>query len=129
MILIDTSALVDSLSGPRRSAGYLRAAISGSERVLLSSVVLYEWLRGPRLPEELVAQEALFPSGTALEFGPRDAEIAAELYRTVPHARGREIDLAVASTALLRDAELWTLNTLDFEDVPGLRLYSPHGAR
>ena len=129
MILIDTSALVDSLSGPRRSAGHLRAAISDGERVLLSSLVLFEWLRGPRSPEELVAQEALFPSGTALEFGPRDAEVAAELYRTVPRARGREIDLAIASSALLRDAELWTLNPPDFEDIPGLRLYSPPDTR
>ncbi len=51
MILLDTSVLIDGLSGPRRSAPALRAAIEDGERILLSALVLYEWLRGPRLPE------------------------------------------------------------------------------
>jgi len=124
VILLDTTVLVDSLSGPKRSAGLLRAAIEDGERIIISSLVLYEWLRGPRLAEELTAQEALFPSASILEFGTQEAEIAAELYRTVPRARGRELDLAIAASALLRDAELWTLNHADFADIPTLRLYS-----
>lgn len=49
MTLLDTSVLIDSLSGPRRSARTLRSAIEQGERLLIPSV-LYEWLRGPRLP-------------------------------------------------------------------------------
>ena len=49
MIVLDTSVLVDALTGPRRSAPALRRAIESGERLLLSSLVLYEWLRGPRL--------------------------------------------------------------------------------
>jgi predicted nucleic acid-binding protein len=88
-------------------------------------MVLYEWLRGPRLPAELAAQEALFPSESAIAFGPREAALSAQLYRSLPRARGREIDLAIAATALLREASLWTLNTSDFADIADLRLTDP----
>ena len=40
----------------------------------------------------------------------------------VTAARSREIDLAIAATAISRDIPLWTLNRRDFEDIPGLRL-------
>jgi predicted nucleic acid-binding protein len=48
-------------------------------------------------------------------------------YRKHPvrRRRGRELDLAIAACALVRDAELWTLNVSDFQDVPGLRAFSP----
>lgn len=122
MIVLDTSVLVDSLSGPRRSAGALRAAIERGERIILPALVLYEWLRGPRLDEELEAQEALFPSEDALPFGPGEAARAARLFAELTRPRGRELDLAIAAHALVLDAPLWTLNTRDFEDVPGLDL-------
>jgi len=78
------------------------------------------WWRGPRLPEELRAQEALFPREEALAFGVGEAARAASLYREVALPRGREVDLAVAAFALERGGSLWTLNRDDFEDIPGL---------
>ena len=122
MIILDTSFLIDSLSGPRRSAAKLRAAIEKGERLALPAVVLYEWLRGPRLPAELAAQEALFPADDAIAFGPPEAALSAKLYKSVTRGRGREIDLAIAATALLRDASLWTLNRSDFSDIPDLKI-------
>lgn len=122
MIVVDTSALIDSLTGPKRSAPKLRDLIEDGERLVLPSLVLYEWLRGPRLEEELVAQEALFPSEGALPFGPPEAARASALYERAPRSRGREIDLAIASHAILQDAALWTLNPKDFEDIPDLEL-------
>lgn len=122
MIHLDTSVLVDALTGPRRSAAALRALIDQGERVSFCSLVLFEWRRGPRLPEELRAQEALFPSGEAAAFGPAEAALAASLYRQVRRPRGRESDLAIAAAAILQDAAFWTLNPRDFDDVPSLRL-------
>ena len=84
--------------------------------------MLYEWLRGPRTRAELSAQEELFPSERAAAFGPADAAIAARLYKQVPRARGREIDLAVAASAIANGAAIWTLNPADFRDIPDLRL-------
>lgn len=122
MIHLDTSVLIDALAGPKRSAPRLRQCIDIRERILLSTLVLYEWLRGPRLREEIEAQEALFPSALAVPFGPQEAAAAANLYRTLRRPRSREIDLAVAACALTHDAALWTLNPEDFRDIPDLRL-------
>jgi predicted nucleic acid-binding protein len=122
VIHLDTSVLIDALTGPRRSASQLRQRIDDRERILVSTLVLYEWLRGPRLREELEAQEALFPSALAIPFGPQEAAVAADLYRTLRRPRGRELDLAVAACALTRGAALWTLNPEDFRDIPDLRL-------
>jgi len=122
VIHLDTCVLVDALTGPRRSAAALRALIEQGERISFSSLVLYEWRRGPRLPEEVRVQEALFPGTEAHPFGPAEAALASELYRQVRRPRGREIDLAIAAAAILRDAALWTLNPQDFSDLPRLRL-------
>ena len=78
---------------------------------------------GPRLSEELAAQESTFPSQSAIPFDKEQAIVSADLYRTVSRARTREVDLAIAACALVREAQLWTLNRADFQDVPGLRLY------
>lgn len=123
MIVLDASVIIDSLTGSKRSAPALRSVIAQGERLLLPSVVLSEWLRGPRLVQELAAQEALFPSDSTVPFGPLEASISAQLYRSLPKPRGREIDIAIAACALGKDCPLWTLNTADFKDVPRLRLW------
>jgi predicted nucleic acid-binding protein len=120
VIVVDTSALIDSLVGPRRSAPRMRALIESGERLVLPALVLYEWWRGPRRHDELAAQEALFPAGTALPFEIEQSQVAARLYGSVKRPRGRELDLAIAAHAITRDAELWTLNPRDFDDIPGL---------
>jgi predicted nucleic acid-binding protein len=125
VIFLDTSLLVDALTGPKRSAAALRRAIHEGERILLPSLVLYEWLRGPRLPQELAAQESLFPSEAAKPLGWQESALSARLYRSVRRAQGREADIAIAACAITHEAQLWTLNTADFKDIPGLRLYSP----
>jgi predicted nucleic acid-binding protein len=88
-------------------------------------LVLYEWLRGPRLKSEIEAQEALFPSESTIPFGPAEAITASQLYKSLSRPRGREIDIAIAAMAISREADLWTLNPRDFTDIPGLRLFSP----
>ena len=122
MIHLDTSVMIDALTGPRRSAAALRRLLAGPELVTLSTIVLYEWLRGPRLDAEVEAQEALFPAAATAAFGPAEAAIASRLYRRLPRSRGREADFAVAACAIVHDATLWTLNRADFRDVPALKL-------
>ncbi len=119
---LDTSALVDALTGPRRSLDALIGFAEDGHRLSLSAIVLYEWLRGPRVRAELVAQEELFPRHSCVPFGPAQADVAARLYRSVKGARGRELDLAVAACVLADGAALWTLNRRDFDDIPNLKL-------
>jgi predicted nucleic acid-binding protein len=122
MTLLDTSILVDSLSGTKNSARALRAAIDAGERLVVPALVLYEWLRGPRLAAEIEMQEALFPSASVVVFGSREAALSAKLYRSLKRARGREIGIAIAACAIVRDAPLWTLNKGDFRDIAQLQL-------
>jgi predicted nucleic acid-binding protein len=122
VIFLDTSLLIDSLTGPKHSGLLLQRTISRGERILLPAITLYEWLRGPRTREEVVTQEILFPTESAIPFEAEDAKLAARLYRAVRRPRDREADLAIAACAIRHDAELWTLNIADFKDIPGLRL-------
>ena len=122
MIVLDTSILIDSLSGMKRSARALRGVIEAGQRIVILTLVLYEWLRGPRMPNKITAQEALFPSDVSLPFGTAEAMMSAKLYRNIKRPRGREIDIAIAACALVRDADLGTLNQADLFDIPGLRL-------
>jgi predicted nucleic acid-binding protein len=122
IVHVDTSALVDALTGPRRSLDTVITLTADGHRLALSTIVLYEWLRGPRARAELLAQEELFPSEHAVAFGSGEAAVAARLYKQVSRARGREIDLAVAACAMANGAAIWTLNPGDFRDIPGLRL-------
>jgi predicted nucleic acid-binding protein len=125
IVHIDTSALVDALTGPRRALPRLTALVEDGHRLGLSTLVLFEWLRGPRVPAELAAQEALLPAEGAVPFSLAEARLAADLYRRISRPRGREIDLAIAACALAHDAALWTLSSADFDGIPGLTLIEP----
>jgi predicted nucleic acid-binding protein len=120
---LDTSVLVDALTGRRRSEPALTALVAGGEPLALSTLVLYEWLRGSRVEVEVADQETLLPSARAIPFGPAEAALAGALYRQVPRARSREFDLAIAACAITRGARLWTLNPEDFADIPDLVLF------
>jgi predicted nucleic acid-binding protein len=119
-IHLDTSALVDALTGPRRSLDVLIELAEEGHRLSISAIVLYEWLRGPRKREELVVQEELFPRNGAVPFGAEQSALAARLYGAVKRGRGREIDLAIAACAVHDNAALWTLNREDFRDIADL---------
>jgi len=122
IVHLDTSVLIDALAGPRRSLDDLDRLIREGHRVALSTIVLYEWWRGPRSRAELAVQEELFAAGNAVAFGTEEAALAARLYRDLPRPRGREVDLAIAACAIANAAAFWTLNPGDFRDIPGLRL-------
>ena len=119
---LDTCALVDALTGRKRSLDPLISLAEQGHRLTMSSIVFYEWLRGPRTQAELAVQEDLFPRARAVAFGPEQAAVAARLYTSLARPRGREIDLAIAACALHDGAALWTLNRADFRDISGLTL-------
>ena len=122
MILLDTSALIASICGERPAWPRLLALIEEKHLLRLPSLVLYEFLRGPRVAVELARQEDLFPVHALVPFTDSEAVGGARLYRQVQRARSREVDIAIAACALTREASVWTLNRGDFDDIPGLRL-------
>lgn len=125
MIVLDTSVLIDGLTGDARLLPRIVDAVDRGEKLALCTIVLFEWLRGPRAAAELQAQENLFPSHEALPFEVADAEISARIYRSLKRPRSREVDIAIAACAIRHNARLWTLNQADFSDIPGLRLVQP----
>ena len=48
IVHLDTSVLIDALTGPRRSLDELERLLHDGQRLALSTIVLYEWWRGPR---------------------------------------------------------------------------------
>jgi len=122
MIHLDTSVLIDAFSGKKLLAPRLRYLLETGERIYLSTLVLFEWRRGPRIPEQLDAQEALFPSTDAVPFGSPESLVAADICKKIKRARGREIDIAIAACAIAHNAELWTAYPDDFKDIPDLKL-------
>lgn len=125
IIHLDTSVLIDALCGPRRSHAKLRAQIAIGHDVAISTIALYEWLRGPREYQELRTQDALMPADTAAPFAADASATAARIFREVKGTRRRGFDIAIAACAIEHGAALWTLNPRDFEDIPGLRLFRP----
>jgi predicted nucleic acid-binding protein len=125
IVHLDTSVLIDALTGPRRLLPHLERTIAAGHIVATSTLVMYEWLRGPRTQEELEDQEALLPADEACAFSRAEAAAAAQMYRSLRRSRGRDMDIAIAACAIERNACLWTLNRDDFRDMPGLELYAP----
>ncbi|HEY7392676.1 MAG TPA: hypothetical protein VH640_29415, partial [Bryobacteraceae bacterium] len=66
-------------------------------QLVMPVLVLYEWRRGPRTPADLNVQRRLIPDETCLPFTVTEASIAADLYRRLSGARGREMDIAIAA--------------------------------
>lgn len=123
MIHLDTSVLIDALTGPRRSMPALRRIVADGIRLGVSSLALYEWRRGPRTDVELAIEAALLGPEAVVAFGEVEAALAASVYRQIRRARGREVDLAIAACAVVQGARLWTLNPEDFSDIPQLQLH------
>ena len=125
LIHLDTSVLVDAFGGNKVLGPAVRALIARDVPLAFSTLVLYEWMRGPRTAAEIAIQETSVSAAGAVLFETEDARLAADLYRAVSRARSRQIDLAIAATAIRHNAQLWTVNIADFADIPGLRLYRP----
>ena len=123
MIVLDTSVLIESLTGEKPLFAALRQAIVAGRVLFVPSLVLYEWRRGPRTADEISGQEKLLPPAYYVPFDVDEAIMSARLYRSLSRPRTREMDIGIAACAIVRDAELWTLNPADFDDIPGLRLY------
>ena len=121
---LDNSVLVEAFTGHRRAMPDLAQAVSASDVLTCSTLVLFEWLRGPRQEIELSTFWRFFDASSLRPFGAAEAATSAALYRDLARARQRQADLAIAACAMEDDATLWTLNAADFEDIPGLKLYS-----
>lgn len=124
MILLDTSVLVEGLGAGGRLREALRNAIASRHRLAVPTLVLYAWLRGPRLPEELVSPGGALSLGTGARLRPRGGGPRRRTVPLPPQAPGPRGGPGHRRDPLDWRARLWTLNPDDFRDVPGLELYA-----
>jgi hypothetical protein len=56
------------------------------------TIVLYEWLLGPRSPG---------PEENIIVFGHEEARLSADIYPSIGRPRGRKLDIAIAACAII----------------------------
>lgn len=126
MVIIDTNVIIDHLRRKDRTDSVL-SQISRKEGVgnlALSTITIQELYEGSstknKIKEELLL-ETISPLA-AVTYTYKIAQYAGEMMRdlkiTISFA-----DAAIASTAILHDSSLFTLNEKHFQTIPRLKLY------
>lgn len=119
---LDTDFLLRALlsRGPERA---LLRRISDSEaEIEMSAVAWYEFCRGPRRPEQEALARSYLEADGVIAFDEQLAVAAADLFRRLGRPRKRAADIAIAVTAIARDARLLSGNTRDYSSIDGLQL-------
>lgn len=119
---LDTDFLIFALaaSGPERRR-LLELAQSEAE-IEMSAVAWYEFVRGPRTPEQLAVGRSLFAGDAIIPLSEELAEQAGEVFRILGSPRRRAADVAIGVTAAARDALLLSRNAGDFAGIAGLEV-------
>jgi predicted nucleic acid-binding protein len=119
---VDTDVLVHAIS--HRGPEQRRILKLADSDVLLeaSSIVWYEFSRGPRTPEQLAVARHVFGEDGIIPFSEQLAEAAGEQFRLLGSPRKRASDIAIGVVARSRGAVLLTRNARDFAGIDGLRL-------
>lgn len=122
MIVVDTSVLIDHLRGHEPATELIDGALAHGELVLASEVTRIELLAGMRSHERRQTR-ALMRSLDWAVVDEAVAETAGELARRFRHSHPGigAADYAIAATATLRNAELWTINVRHFPMLPTLQ--------
>lgn len=120
-IVLDTSVLIDVLRGGEDARAATERALE-EDKVLMISVLSRTELFSGMLPREEPALRALLDRLPAVPVDERIADLAggySNQYRR-SHSGIDLPDYLIAATAVVLDAELWTLNVRDFPMFPGL---------
>lgn len=122
LVHLDSDYLIKAVStaGPERNQ--LVALLDDESQVGMSAVAWYEFIRGPRTPEQLALASLVLEEDDVVPFDPAIAEVAAETFRRLGGPRRRANDIAIGTTAALLGATLWSLNREDFAGIPNLEL-------
>lgn len=124
-IVLDTNILIDYAHG---YAPWLNLLLKSDFKVVISTIVVAEYLQAPSLKKKIEAKSAertfgLFEKQDLTE---EIARILGKMLREKEYPPGADlVDLIIASTALFLDAPLATRNKLHFRGIPGLRFFDP----
>ncbi len=119
---LDTDFLVKAAATAGQERQQLIQLLEQEVPVGMSAIAWYEFSRGPRTPEQLAVAAFLIEEDDVVAFDAAAAVQAADTFRRAGSPRPRANDIAIGTLAARAGAELWTLNPIDFADVPGLKI-------
>ena len=120
MIHLDTNYLVGLAVQGSAAALAVDGWLVAGETLAASAIGWTEFLTGPVTPLEISRAEAVLQS-RILPFVQADAVLAAELFNRTGRRRGSRLDCLIAATAIREQAQMATVNTMDFQ------VFVPHG--
>ena len=122
MILLDTNIFIEIYRGNVN----ITSIVDNMHGVAVCDVVRAELFYGARNKRELQEISVDLDGLTVLSLLPKISEMAVDLVKTYCLSHKLEFaDALIAATAILHNAELFTLNRKDFAYIPNLKLYEP----
>ena len=124
MILCDTDVLIEFYKGNQSTVEQLQSI--GLNSIAVSAVTKAELLYGARDRKEFDLIDSHLNQCRCLHIIGDISVLFIELMRRYALSHKPKIpDLLIAATAIIHDAEIFTMNTKDFRFIDNLRLYSP----
>jgi predicted nucleic acid-binding protein len=126
MIHLDTNYLIGLLVKGSPQALEVDGWLAAGQPLAASAIVWSEFLNGPVTPLEVSRAETVLQS-RIIPFCQAEAVMAAGLFNKTGRRRGSRFDCLIAATAAVAQAEIATVNQIDFKPfVPhGIKLASP----
>jgi predicted nucleic acid-binding protein len=122
MIHLDTNYLIGLPVKGSAAALEVDSWLATGELLAASAIAWTEFLNGPVTPLEVSRAEAVLES-RIIPFGLPEAVLAAELFNKTGRRRGSRFDCLIAATAIREQAQVATINQLDF------KVFIPHGLK
>ena len=117
---LDTDFLIFAISTRGPEWRRLSKLLASASPVEASSLVWYEFSRGPRTPEQLAVARDIFAEAGVIPFSEQLADAAADQFRRLGSPRKRAADIAIGVVARSRSATLLTRNARDFAGIDQL---------
>ena len=122
MIHLDTNYLIGLLVKGSPEAVNVEGWIAAGQVLTTSAISWTEFLNGPVTPLEVSRIELVLQS-QIIPFGQKEAALASDLFNKTGRRRGSRFDCLIASTAIIAQAEIATVNQSDF------KLFVSHGLK
>jgi predicted nucleic acid-binding protein len=120
MTLLDTNILIEIY----RDNVNIASIVDDIQDIAVCDVVRAELFYGARNKHEMQEISADLEEFPVLSLSPQISEMAVNLVKTYCLSHKLEFaDALIAATAILHNAELFTLNRKDFAYIPNLKLY------
>ncbi len=126
MVIVDTSVIIDHLRQPEKKTLLLKIAEKKPKRGLAVSTVTIQELYEGRSTRDKEEEQFLWATITPMKILPYNLEVAKKAGEI---ARDRKnpiefADAAIAATAFLNDARIFTLNEKYFGNIKGVEIFN-----